>query len=119
MPQLIVFCCLFLAFLRVTLSQEVTPSLATFFQQRLNGAPTPTAEATMQVIDTIATADPRSITAAIPLMKTALSGDKELTSEALLAIYAINRRQDGAALLRAYSGEGDQDSELMPITIPG
>ncbi len=99
--QVILSCCLFfLAFHQVAAAQAA-PNLSAFFQQRMKGAPEPTYEVLLQVIDPIATSDPKSITDALPFIATAMTSNKDdIVGEAIFALYAISLRPDGAALLR-------------------
>jgi hypothetical protein len=96
-------CLLLIApFAAIGTAQE-PPTVTEFFQQRLNGAPRPSsAEALVAVINPILQSDPKTITGALPSIDAALTSDKdELPGEAILALFTIARRADGAVLLRS------------------
>lgn len=70
--------CLLLAWPAVLRAQEPVPTLAEFFRQFLaTDALPPVFDVLLAVADSIADADPKGITAALPLIDAALASAKE------------------------------------------
>jgi hypothetical protein len=99
----VISCLLLIAPFAAICAAQEPPTVTEFFEQRLNGAPKPSsAEALVAVVNLILKSDPKTITAALPSLDRALTSDKdELPGEAILALFTIARRPDGAALLRS------------------